>query len=576
MGKKNFWESPADAAGNMEDASGLIPVYNSARHMANLFDQDNGVAAKLEARKSGFVLACEVGGGIVGGTLGAPAGSAGTPIGAYIGSELAGSACDNLVHKLDDLRIYRQYDDAGHQWRFNGHYWSRPAFVDTTDDDDDNPEADRISANPDTTRLLNKKASDTAISLRLAELPHPTTPFTQPARADDAYSLEPAPWRRQDDGQWQRGVVIGYGGLDGNLPEMQIHQADPQRAQQLDQMAADTTAANIVNGSVGLAMRYAQVHQQLGWNQLGDLPEAINTALHDPSRILASDGRVYVRHEEGIWLRQSHEHPDRSVAATGNIALELELAHDARQQAAARHSQILADLPPYQAPSAEQQQRVAVEAIYRNNGNAITPETLEAAVVAVNHTRSRLGLHDTGLYLLPDEHGQRTAASAIQHFIWAPNDSLVNVGITSQEDIERARNSTLELHPATPATSASQAQTAPVDLDHAREHPLCKLLAGHIPAGLGPDKALEGVAACRQAGITSPAQVDQVTIHNGKLFITGPYPGCRAYIDLETPPPNSRQLHDDLSRPLPWEQAQQQERDRQASQEAPACTGIQR
>ena len=560
-----------DEASALED---LVPVYNAARHMANLFDQNNPIAAIHRSKQSGFVLACEIAGGTAAGafTGSVTANPAAAGMVGLAASQASGKLCSAAAERFDQSLIYKQTDSKGIDWSFNGQYWHTEAKVDSSDDGRHNPKTMFITANLETTHELNRLVADSSSALGMADLPKPQNPFVQPAREGEPQGLKPASWIRRG-ADWELDIVTGYTGLEGNTPILETYRASKERSDELDRDAALTVASNIINGSVGIAMEYDQVSKQLGFERFGLPPEHINSALLEHGTVLASDNRVYIRQQENVWLTQSHKDRDETVKAEGNLLLELELTYDARLQARQKHLQQMETIQAYTPPSAQQANLASIEMVYRNSGNAPLLENLEATALALERTRKELGYVTTGLHLLPDKYGQYTVDSPIQHYVYKHDGSLAEVGITSYEELVQARQQLKGLEPG--LTTLSTVNVTPDDPAPENELPanhqdaaLYRYLCNQLPVQMDSAKSMELLLTTRQAGIDHPDKVSSILNTDQRIFVCGNYPGCRASIDLDSPPPPPEQT---LQALLELSQRERENNDQQ--QKIQACPG---
>jgi hypothetical protein len=227
-------------------------------------------------------------------------------------------AFDRGAKWLDKERIVHQTDRDGVGWEFTGRQWIREDLkADLRDDGVDQVRGQNFSALPDKARELSYLASVEAVGQAIGKA-DPRAPFELPANASDAPSNQPSPWRLDaQSGDWKRTRYEEIDPTDPRLPDRQVPEtATPERAAELNRQASQIIDENIARGPAALAAQYEIGHKRNGFDQFGEVPMSVQTALN-PNTLEASNGKQYVRDAQGQW---SHE----GAPASLGHALELE------------------------------------------------------------------------------------------------------------------------------------------------------------------------------------------------------------------------------------------------------------
>lgn len=431
-------ERPAVRIGGALGAAGVAAAVADAVHTGHRFEtmlaQDNLLGARHELRDyaannaNAWVAAYTVGklGAELGGRRGVQGAIAGGVAGGIVGYVMS----DKAMAGVDAREITKQVDAQARHWEFNGNQWVRPMEADLSSSGTGQIQEVNFSADLDTRRELDYKATNTSVEIGMRRLSPPRNPYSLEASDQDGGSLRPANWTRDPGtGQWQRDRITNIDPSGRNIHDFQI--ASPERAAELDQQAAKVIEANIANGPAPIAARYQIAHQLNGWE--GPEPAAVSAALN-PDSLQASDGNQYRRGIDGQW-----RHGDE--VAQGNLAAELTASREALQPKLQSHTQTIAQLPQWQRPTQVQEDLASLANTYRGFGVAPNPETLAAVQLAINNTREQHGIDPAtaSLALDPNAQGKRDINSPIMH-LQAGNDGAVRVvAMTTALDIETAR-----------------------------------------------------------------------------------------------------------------------------------------
>lgn len=501
-------------------------------------------------------------GGWAGAVMGARTGVAAfgrtphTAIGGGMGGALVGAVAGDRIADLQDSRkVLNQTDHEGVAWSFNGRQWLRQQPGDLTLDSVDNPRAQAFAALPGKTDELNRLANNAAFDLAMRELPPSSSPFRLPAAADDQPSLQRADWQHDPQTrQWHRDIVVRFDHND--LPVEQRIIADPQRAENLARQSADVVASNIANGPVALAARFEPLYRRQGW----EMPERMQSLLSDTDTLAASDGRRYALHPDGHWHRDG-------VAAAGILELELDATRNVLRPAMAQHSAAMSAIQPRPALSPQERDHANLATAYAAVGVVPNPETMDAVVLAIQHTREAYGIDAASTFLAPRPNAQGTydIYSPLAH-LRVDRDGVVRIAaITTAEDIDRARSelsgkdrmpsaSALERgRTAAPAHSASPAPVidtpAPIDDVDSRQgrlqpfsesghpqHRLYSVLKSHLPECTSEARLSQFTAACHRAGI-KPHTLESIEVHGQQASFSTRSGWPRADVDMREPSP---------------------------------------
>lgn len=342
-------------------------------------------------------------------------------------------AFDRGAKWLDKERIVHQTDRDGVGWEFTGRQWIREDLkADLRDDGVDQVRGQNFSALPDKARELSYLASVEAVGQAIGKA-DPRNPFELPANASDAPSNQPSPWHLDaQSGDWKRTRYEEIDPTDPRLPDRQVPEtATPERAAELNRQASQIIDENIARGPAALAAQYEIGHKRNGFDQFGDVPMSVQTALN-PNTLEASNGKQYVRDVHGQW---SHE----GAPASPNHALELETTRERLLPALEQHRAQLAAMPEWQPLTPEQQDRANLRQLYADHGVNPNPERFEAAYQAVKDTREAQGINAaaTSLALEPRPAGGYDVNTPIQH-LQIEGDGVVRVAATTTAaDIQR-------------------------------------------------------------------------------------------------------------------------------------------
>lgn len=371
---------------------------------------------------------------------------------------LFATVAERAVEKWQQDKIYTQTDRDGVYWQFNGRQWLREDLrADLVDDGRDATQRQSFSALPDKARELSAMASAESVKQALADAPEPRNPFVLPADDSDRHSLRTRNWNYEPEtGKWLREVVTDLDHRE--MPsKFATIEADPARAAQLSAQAMAIIDGNLKAGPASIAAQYEIGHRARGYEQTVEdaIPPAVTTAL-DPDLMQASDGKHYRRDAQGAWT-----HADQ--AATPTRALELELTRERLLPALEQHRTQLADMPTWQPPTPQQQDRANLRQAYLDSGlnPDIRPERFEAAYAALQRTRAEHGIgpENTSLTLDRDASGKFSMDSPIQHLRYDANGVVRIAATTTPEQIAVAAR---EAHAPTPAqdTAAPAAREA--------------------------------------------------------------------------------------------------------------------
>ena len=342
-------------------------------------------------------------------------------------------AFDRGAKWFDKERIVHQTDRDGVGWEFTGRQWIREDLkADLRDDGVDQVRGQNFSALPDRARELSYLASVEAVGQAIGKA-DPRDPFELPANASDAPSNQPSPWRLDaQSGDWKRTRYEEIDPTDPRLPDRRVPEtATPERAAELNRQASQIIDENIARGPAALAAQYEIGHKRNGFDQFGDVPMSVQTALN-PNTLEASNGKQYVRDAQGQW---SHE----GAPASPGHALELETTRERLLPALEQHRARLAAMPDWQPLTPEQQDRANLRQLYADHGVNPNPERFEAAYQAVMETREAQGINTstTSLALEPRPAGGYDINTPIQH-LQIEGDGVVRVAATTTAaDIQR-------------------------------------------------------------------------------------------------------------------------------------------
>ena len=430
-------------------AAAAYDAKEAGERIGAAIEQDNLAAVRSEAT---HLTARSVGGAAAVFTpaavgLGGGPGVALAVADAYLLTE----AFDRGAKWLDKERIVHQTDRDGVGWEFTGRQWIREDLkADLRDDGLDQVRGQSFSALPDKARELSYLASVEAVGQAIGKA-DPRNPFELPANASDAPSNQPSPWRLDaQSGEWKRTRYEEIDPADPRLPDRQVPEtATPERVAELNRQASQIIDENIARGPAALAAQYEIGHRRNGFDQFGEVPMSVQTALN-PNTLEASNGKQYVRDAQGQW---SHE----GAAASPNHALELETTRERLLPALEQHRARLAAMPEWQPLTPEQQDRANLRQLYLDNGVNPKPERFEAAYQAVKETREAQGINAaaTSLALEPRPAGAYDINTPIQH-LQIEGDGVVRVAATTTAaDIQRVET-TLKGEPHEIAAPSAQ------------------------------------------------------------------------------------------------------------------------
>lgn len=548
-------------------AASAYDAHETGEKVSSLLAQDNPLAAQSQllhygARGSGGWLGGAAAGLAVGWETG-PGAAAFVAVGAIAGSQVG----ERAAQWWDERQVYRQTDREGVAWRSDGRQWLRQDTGDLRDDGVDAPTRQAFSATPEKARELDYRASNTATALAMGNLPPPRDPHVQPASAGDAPSLAPADWRRDgDSGKWRRDTVVAR--TDRGHPLTRADVAAPERSAELDAAATQTLRDNLAQSPAAIAARYDASYRANGWQQFGEKPAAVATALAEPARLTASDGELYRRAENGAWQRERD-----GEAASANVGRELEGTRALLQPALVQHAEQMAEIPVPGPPTRESIDRAALQAAYAAAGVAPAPERFDAALEAVQRTREvqHIDPATSALYVQPDAHGHADIHSSIAHLQRDAQGVVRVAAVTSGQEVELAR---MDLR----AASAPLPQSPELRIDalspqqrDAQEQSVREANR----QGLSHDQVQQVAAAApiiAAAATTAAAAPDTATAAAVEIVEPARAPPKAAPPERTPAEPdaNARMQHDErerAARPQPSPQEQEQERQRSSQRE---------
>jgi hypothetical protein len=342
-------------------------------------------------------------------------------------------AFDRGAKWLDKEQIVHQADREGVNWEFSGRQWIREDLkADLRDDGVDQVRGQSFSALPDKARELSYLASVEAVGQAIGKA-GPRNPFELPANASDAPSNQPSPWHLDaQSGDWKRTRYEDIDPTDPRLPDRQVPEtATPGRAAELNRQASQIIDENIARGPAALAAQYEIGHKRNGFDQFGEVPMSVQTALN-PNTLEASDRKQYARDAQGQWSREG-------APASPNHALELETTRERLLPALEKHRAQLAAMPEWRPRTPEQQDRANLRQLYADYGVNPNPDRFEAAYQAVKETREAQGINAaaTSLALEHRPAGGYDINTPIQH-LQIEGDGVVRVAATTTAaDIQR-------------------------------------------------------------------------------------------------------------------------------------------
>lgn len=415
--------SLVEAADTGHRASGMLALDNpeAARAVLERYGA-KGVGGWAGGALAGAAVGWETGPGVI----------AFVVVGAVAGSELG----ERVSQHWDNLKILHQTDRAGVKWEFNGRAWQREDRVDSTQDDLNNPTKMPVVASYEMSRELNFMATNKATMLAMGKVEPPRDPFTLLADSGDRHSLERADWKFDaEHGRWQREVVTQY--IERGQKITEFEYAKPERAAELSESSLQIMQANVANGPAAIATRYEVVYIQQGWSKFGPMPEAVRTALMDQDRLMASDGNVYERQQDGDWVHRNQFLSDDH--AQGTRHLELNASRVLLQAGVMQHAQSLNTIEPRELRSSETMQREEMAYRYGIVGTELKPEWQDAILLATQRTRETHGITGPGLtQLKPANGGEAAADTPIAHLQRGGDGANHIIAITSSEEIRQA------------------------------------------------------------------------------------------------------------------------------------------
>lgn len=425
-------------------ASGADAVI-TARRTSQLLGEGNGTAAQSELTHA----LARNGGGWIGGmaTASVIGTSSFVPAAIVAGDALLMSkAFDKGADLLDNRAVYRQTDKADVTWQFNGLNWQRQATMDSAGDGLGNPAERSVGASYEKARELGAYANVKAVELALGKAPPPQDPFSIPAREGEGRLDNPNWHRDAQTEQWTRQVKVGVSGVnDRGVYETQT--ASPERANELNREAVQRIENNIANGRAAIAASHLETRAATRASDFVPLvPEVVEQARARSDAVLGSDNQLYQRDEAGQWTHAGQ-------AATGNIALELELTRTIQQPSLERFNETIAALEARPLPSAAEMNQNELRHSYYAAGIALTPVWEQAIELATTRTREQHGITGPTMQELgPSVAGNAGESRPITHY---------QVG---QDGVARAvaTTTTVELQAAWSEVRARAAEQAPV------------------------------------------------------------------------------------------------------------------
>jgi len=428
--------SRAGTAGGLAGIGVAAAAYDAKEtgdRISTAFAQDNPVAARSEATQ---FVARGVGGAAAGLTPVALGVSGGPAVAlAVADAYLLTKGFERLAERMDLSKIIHQTDREGVAWELNGRQWLRKDLeADLHIDGVDKPLDQNFAAPPQKVRELNYLASMEATGQAIGKA-SPQNPFVQPTSDSDSAHLYSRNWTRSaETGEWSRMVADEVSKNDAPLWKPET--ASPTRAAELDRQAIQIIDSNIADGPAPIAARYEAAHRRNGWDSFGSEPDAVRTALN-PETLQASNGDQYVRNAQGQW---SHG----GEVAQGNLALELETTRERLIPALSQHKAQLAEMPAWQPPTPEQQDRENLRQMYTDFRVNPTPEQFEAAYQAVQRTRKAEGIDPatSSLGLEPRLNNDYSIATPIQHLRF-DSEGVVRVAATTAVDIVPSKEAAL-------------------------------------------------------------------------------------------------------------------------------------
>ncbi|WP_169050360.1 XVIPCD domain-containing protein [Stenotrophomonas maltophilia] len=413
-------------------ASGADAVI-TARRTSQLLEEGNGTAAQSELTHA----LARNGGGWIGGmaTASVIGTSSFVPAAIVAGDALLMSkAFDKGADLLDNRAVYRQTDKADVTWQFNGLNWQRQAAMDSAGDGLGNPAERSVGASYEKARELGAYAHVKAVELALGKAPPPQDPFSIPAR-DGEGRLDNPNWHRDaQTEQWTRQVKIGVSGAnDRGVYETQT--ASPERASELNREAVQRIESNIAHGKAGIAASYLEARAATRASDFVPLvPEAVEQARAESDAVLGSDNQRYQRDEAGQWTHAGQ-------AATGNMALELELTRTIQQPSLEHFNQNIAALEARPLPSAGEMNQNELRHSYYAAGVALSPAWEQAIALATARTREQHGITGPTLQELgPAAEGNAGASRPITHYQVGQDGVARAVATTSTQELQAAWN----------------------------------------------------------------------------------------------------------------------------------------
>ncbi|WP_026144104.1 XVIPCD domain-containing protein [Xanthomonas sp. SHU 199] len=427
----------------------------TARTAATLMEQGNLTAAQSEVNHA---VARNVGGWAGGASTAAALGSSSSfvPAALVVGDAvLMSKAFDKAVDLKENRDIFHQTDKAGVDWQFNGRNWERQGQL--QEGQGKAVEQDVVASYAKSLEL-GAMANAKAVEFALGKAPRPQDPFDLPAQPGDRIGLDNQNWHRNPDTEkWERQVKTGVDGAnDRGVYEPQF--ASAEQTQRLNQEALARIEGNIATGREAIAQAYLESHAaQRGQDYGVGVPAAAENAKAKTDRVQAHTGEVYERNEAGQWV-------GKDGAATGNLAMELELTNLMRQPSLERAQETLAAIEARPAPTAAQMEHNELLHRYRAVGIDLNAQenNLEAVKLATQRTREAEGLTGRMVQRLkPNEQGQYGYDSQIVHYQVGQDGLARQVAVTTSDELRQAKAELSQAAVAHVPTLATVSVTAP-------------------------------------------------------------------------------------------------------------------